>query len=464
MVEYCPRLRRSIDGSVATDVTPEPYPNPARAWYGVGVFALMLLVLFGNAGIISLLVDDIKRDLQLNDVKASLVIGFAASALYAVLALPVARLVDTLSRRVILGIGLLILGSSSLATGLAATFGTLFLARLLGGVGAAGSGPATYSILADYFPPAKLPRAVSVMNIGTVYGAALALLIGATLLVALRATPTLTLPLVGSVRSWQVIFIITAIPDFVLALLMLTTVLEPPRRGRRPATALSAGGQRAVPVREVFRFLWDGRAAFGPMFGGLLVTSLAAGVLSWTPMFYVRTYGWSPAHYGFLQGIIGLIASPLGLLTGGYLAEWYARRGRDDANLRVVALGATLHLPFSIGMPLMPSPYLALTLGAFNGFLAFMGAGPQNAALQVLVPNRMRGQVTALFLFIFSMVGLGFSPTLVALLTNYVFQDESLLRYSMLTVSATLGPLGALIFWRGVRPYGEAFARARAWH
>ena len=440
----------------------EPYPDPRRAWYGVGVFALMLLVLFGNSGIIGLLVDDIKRDLGLSDVEASLIIGFAASSLHAILALPVSRLVDTVSRRLILGVGLLILGASSLATGLAATFGTLFLARLLGGIGAAGSGPATYSILADYFPPAKLPRAVSFMNIGTVYGGALALLIGATLLIALRATPTVTLPLVGAVRSWQVIFMITAVPDFLLALLMLTTVLEPPRRGR---LALARGATpRAVPVREVFRFLWDGRAHFGPMFGGLLVTSLAAGVLTWTPMFYVRTYGWSPAQYGFLQGMIGLVASPLGLLAGGYLAEWFARRGRDDANLRVVALAATLHLPFSIGMPLMPSPYLALTLGALNGFVGFMGAGPQNAALQVLVPNAMRGQVTALFLFIFSMVGLGFSPTLVALLTHYVFQDESLLRYSMLVISGTLGPLGAVIYWLGVRPYGAAFARARAWH
>ena len=442
---------------------PEPYPNQRHAWYGVGVFALMLLILFGNSGIINLLIDDIKRDLHLNDFKASLIIGFAASALNATLALPISRLVDSVSRRLMLGIGLVILGCSSLATGIAATFGTLFLARLLGGVGGAGSGPATYSILADYFPPAKLPRAVSFMNIGFVYGAALSLLLGATLITALRSSPTLTLPVVGTIRSWQVIFLITAIPDFILAVLMLTTVLEPPRRGRR---ALAAAGiaQQTVPVRDVFRFLWDGRAAFGPMFGGLMVNSLAMGVLAWTPMFYVRTYGWSPAKYGYLQGIIGLIIAPLGLLAGGYLAEWFARRGRNDANLRVVALGATLHLPLSIALPLMPSPYIALTMGAINTFILSMGAGPQNAALQVLVPNRMRGQVTALFLFLFSMVGLGISPTLVAVLTNYVFHDESMLRYSIFVINVTVGPLAAIIFWRGVRPYGEAFARARAWH
>jgi MFS family permease len=465
-VELCRRGPQSIGRIVTTTVTPEPYPNQRRAWYGVGVFALMLLVLFGNAGIINLLVDDIKRDLQLNDTQVSLVIGFAASALNALLALPVSRLVDSVSRRLMLAIGLIILGSSSLATGLAATFGTLFMARLLGGIGGAGSGPATYSILADYFPPAKLPRAVSMMNVGFVYGAALSLLLGATLLTALRSTPTLTLPLVGTIRSWQVIFLITAIPDFLLAVLMLTTVLEPPRRGRRALAAAGAASaqQRSVPVKAVFRFLWDGRAAFGPMFGGLLVNSLAMGVLTWTPMFYVRTYGWSPAHYGYLQGIIGLVVSPLGLLAGGYLAEWYAKQGRDDANLRVVALVATLHLPLSIATPLMPSPYIAITMGAINGFILSMGAGPQNAALQVLVPNQMRGQVTALFLFLFSMVGMGISPTLVAVLTNYVFHDESMLRYSIFVINATLGPLAAYVFWRGVKPYGEAFARARAWH
>jgi hypothetical protein len=53
---------------------------------------------------------------------------------------------------------------------------------------------------------------------------------------------------------------------------------------------------------------------------------------------------------------------------------------------------------------------------------------------------------------------------LVAVLTNYVFQDESMLRYSIFVINLTLGPLAAYIFWRGVKPYGEAFARARAWH
>ncbi len=93
--------------------------------------------------------------------------------------------------------------------------------------------------------------------------------------------------------------------------------------------------------------------------------------------------------------------------------------------------------------------------------LILIGVGPQNAALQVIVPNEMRGQVTALFLFLFTMIGFGIAPTVVALLTDYVFRDEMKLRYSIATMHAVLAPLAAFVFWRGlggIRPGGRARA------
>jgi O-antigen/teichoic acid export membrane protein len=95
--------------------------------------------------------------------------------------------------------------------------------------------------------------------------------------------------------------------------------------------------------------------------------------------------------------------------------------------------------------------------------LILIGVGPQNAALQVIVPNEMRGQVTALFLFLFTMIGFGIAPTVVALLTDYVFRDELKLRYSIASLHAVLAPLAAFVFWRGLRGYGRAVAHARSW-
>jgi MFS family permease len=263
-------------------------------------------------------------------------------------------------------------------------------------------------------------------------------------------------------RPWQVVFLIIAIPELLLALLLFTTLREPPRRGVRSAGP-PKGPTRAVPVKEVFRFLLENRRAFLPMFLGLSVNVVALGTLAWQPAFYMRTYGWTPQQYGVIQGIVTLLISPIGLVGGGLLAEKLAKRGYDDANLRVVFITAVVHTPFAVLYPLMPTPTLALALGAINTTLLGMGAGPQNAALQVILPNEMRGQVTALFLFVFNVIGLGLGPTIVALLTDHVFGADVLVRYSIVTVHAIAGVLGAIIFWFGMKPYGEAFARARNW-
>jgi MFS family permease len=447
------------DSTPAAEASTQPWPTSRQAWYGVTIFGLTVMTLFGSQGLMGLLMQSIKVDLGLTDTQVSLLVGFAAAAFNALASLPISRLIDRFSRRMIIGVGLLAAGIASALTGLANSFWAIFAARLFGGIGGAGNGPATYSLLADYFPPARLPKAIAFMNFGFTSGTGLALLLGGTLIAALSAMPDTTLPLIGQVRPWQLVFLVMAIPDLILALLMLTTVHEAPRRGR-----MTGGGNRAVPIRTVIEYLKQHRDAFGPMFLGLALNSLAmGGTLAWAAPFYERTYGWGPAQYGIIQGFVTLLIAPAGLAFGGWLAERWARQGRDDANMRVVALSAAAHLPFAIAYALMPNPYLALAGSSLNTVLVLIGAGPQNAALQTIVPNEMRGQVTALFLFMFTMIGLGLAPTMVALLTDLVFQDESRLRYSIAAVHAVMGPAALIVFLRGLPAYGRAVAQARGW-
>ena len=445
---------------MAAATVQQPWPSSRLAWYGVTMFGLTVMTLFGSNALIGLLVQPIKVDLGLTDTQVSLIVGFAAAAFNAIASLPISRLVDRMSRRLIIGVGLLVMGTGSALTGLANGFWQLFAARLFTGIGGAGNGPATYSILADYFPPAKLPKAIAFMNFGFTSGTGIALLLGGTLIAAVSGMGDITLPVIGIVRGWQLVFLVMAIPDLILGLLMLTTVYEPPRRG----LALAAGAShRAAPISAVLAHLWRERAAFGPMFLGLACNSLAMGTQVWAAAFYQRTYGWGPAQYGIIQGFVLLLIAPFGLAFGGWLAERWARQGRDDANLRVVLVAGLAHMPFAIAYALMPSPYLALAGASLNLVLILIGVGPQNAALQVIVPNEMRGQVTALFLFLFTMIGIGIAPTVVALLTDYVFRDELKLRYSIATMHGVLAPLAAFVFWRGLNGYGRAVAHARSW-
>jgi MFS family permease len=435
----------------------QPWPSAGRAWYCVTLLGMTVLTLFGSVQVVGLLTQSIKRDLALSDTQVSLVVGLASALINALLSLPISRLVDRWSRRMIMGVGLLVVGIGSIFTAISHSFAQIFAARLFAGAGGAGNGPAAYSLLADYFPPARLPRAIAFMNFGFTSGNGLALLLGGALIGVLARLGNVTLPVFGELHGWQLVFLILAVPDLALGMLLLTTMHEPPRRGRAMAA------NRAAPVADVLNYLWTHRAAFGPMFGGLALNSLALGTLPWVAPFYERTYGWSPAQYGIIFGFVYLLIAPLGLTFGGLLAEHWAKQGRDDANLRVVAVAAVVHMPFAILYPLMPTPYLALALLSLNTVLILIGAGPQNAALQVIVPNEMRGQVTALFLTIFTLIGFGVGPTVVAATTDYVFGDETKLRYSIALLNGVLAPAAAIMFWRGLRAYGRAVAATRSW-
>lgn len=437
----------------------QPWPSPRLAWYAVFVFSLSLLINFLDRGIVGLLVEPIKADLGLSDTQMGFILGFAFVTFYALLGLPIARLIDIGTRRTIFGVGIALWSVMTAACGLAGNFWQLFLARIGVGVGEACTGPSTFSMLADLFPRDKLPRALAVLNFGFTTGNGLALIIGGTVIAILAAAPPLALPGFGELATWQTTLLIVGLPGLVVAGLAFT-LPEPVRRGIDRA---AAGGD--VPsVREVARYVFTYRAAYGLMIVAIaLKTVLAFGQQAWGPVFYIRTFGWSPVDYGLIQGTIILVLGPLGAVFGSRLAERLYARGHDDANMRVVFYSSYFVVPLSILFPLMPSAELAVAVGALNFFCAAWVLGPQNAAIQVITPNRMRGQVTALFLFAFNIIGFGLGPLVVPLLTDFVFRDEALIGYSLATAAAVLGPLAMIVIWMSLKPYGERLAAAREW-
>jgi MFS family permease len=444
----------------AAPASAEPWPSPARAWYAVVIFGFTILTLFGNQWIIALLIEPMKHDLNLTDKQISLVVGVIGSLVLAAASLPVSKLADTYSRRVIIGIGLLILGICSALSGLATTAVQLLIIRLVGGVGGAGNGSATFSMLGDLFPPTKLPKAMATMNIGFMVALGLSYILGGTLIFALQKVPILSLPLLGELHPWQVVFLILAVPDLLLGLLMLFTVHEPKRRGRAMHGDAAARRVKAATFAQIRDYMSTNAAAFWPMYVGLAFNCLALGTSFWMAPFYSRTYGWGPDKFGIIQGCVLLVLAPAGLWFGGWLAEQLARRGRADANLRVVFIATLAHIPFAVFFGLMPSPWLALAMASLNTCVIGIGTGPQNAAFQAIVPNEMRGQVTASFLFVFT-VAAAIGPYLVGWMTTD-WLGENNLRYALVIMHAILGPLAALSFWKGLKAYGAAVLRTRA--
>lgn len=439
----------------------EAWPDERKAWYAVFVFSLALLCDFIDRGIVTLLVPAIKADLQLSDTQMGFLLGFAFIFFYAFLGLPIARLVDSKSRRLVMACGIATWSVMTGLCGLAQNFWQLFIARVGVGVGEACNGPSTYSMMADLFPREKLTRAISVLQLGTVYGMGLGSIIGGGVLYMVSHWPPVEVPVLGPLKPWQLTFMIVGFPGVLIAML-LATVEEPKRRGRL-TQATGKTSHKAIPIQDVGKFLRANWKVYAPMFVGLGIGGLGMGAASWGPTFFYRTYGWETSEFAVYSGILTMTISPFGLYAGTRLAEWYMRNGYDDANMRLVIVTHTVAIPLGILYPLMPNPYLALGVMGLATFIRMMGPGAQNAALQVITPNEMRGQITALYLFIFNMVGYGLGPVYVAVLTDYVFGAEDQLRYALATSAAIVSPLSTLILWLGMKPYGEAYARAKAW-
>ena len=441
-----------------TTAPPMDYPPTGQAYWALFIFALSLLINSLDRGIINLLIEPIKRDLHLTDVQVSLLMGFAFVVFYILLGFPIASLADSKSRRLIVSFGLFCWSGMTALCGVAQNFWSFFFCRVGVGVGEACTGPATLSMLADYFPPAKLTRAIAFMSFGGIAGVGLAQMIGAAVVQSVQGVPDLHVPIVGTIHNWQMVFFVVGLPGLIVAALMLT-VVEPRRRGRFRLAASMA----KVPWSTVLQFVAKNWKCYIPMFCAMgLSTIVHTGTLAWSIVFYQRTYDWSPYQTGYVLGLVALITSPVGMLLGAWFAERYAARGFDDANMRVVAWAATFAIPWSILGPLMPSPWLAASMAAIGGIIFSIGAAPMSASLQVITPNEMRGRVTALYLFIANVLGTGLGPTVIATLTDVVFHDESKLRYS-LVLAALFGWVPAACYWYARRHYREAVIRAKGW-
>ena len=440
---------------------PAAWPHRARAYYALLILTLALMVATIDRGVLSVLVEHIKRDLHVSDTQFSVLSGFAFVFFYAFLGLPIARLADRHSRRLIIGLGIAFWSVMTALGGIAQSYQQLFWARVAVGAGESSFAPATYSILTDSFPREKLPMAMSLLSMGFVCGSGFALIAGGAALQAAAAMGPVVLPVVGALHWWQSVFFLVGVPGLIIALLM-ATVAEPQRRGL--LSGVAGARPDKVPVRVIGRFLAEQWRTFLPIFAAMGVkTLLAFGAALWTPAFFVRTYGWQMSLTGYRLGLAAVLVSPFGLLVGGWLAEYYERRGRDDANLRVLQIATIAVVPTSILYPLMPSPQAAFVLYGLNIFLASVGIGPGNAALQIVTPNQMRGQIRALFQLVFNLVGYAIGPLFVALFTDHVFHADSAIRYSLATAAAITGPIAVGLTWWGMKPYARSVAHAASW-
>lgn len=426
----------------------------AYPWYVAGTLTLAYCFSAIDARVLTLLVIPIKQDLNLTDFQISLLQGFAFALLYSVAAIPIGRLVDTTRRRTsIIVFGVLFWSFMTIMCGLVRSFWQLFAARIGVGMGEATLSPTAYSLISDYFEPKRRALAISLYAIGYPIGGGLALIIGGFLLQFFTAQGGGSLPIIGALAPWQMVFIAVGLPGVIVASLLMT-IREPVRQ------ELAKGYEdRVMPLSATFAYLKTHWKVYAMLIGAIsLIGMLAIGSSLWYPTFLIRTYGIPVAEVGLYYGVVMLVCGTIGTIAGGWMSGRLMQKGQSDANIRIVLVTTVLKALPLIAGPLMPSAPLALACMALGTLIGQGAQGVIIAAIQDVTPNQLRGQVMALTLLCVNLVGLGCGASFIAAITDFGFGDEGAIRYSIALAGAILLPIIVAIIVAGLPVYRRTLA------
>jgi len=131
--------------------------------------------------------------------------------------------------------------------------------------------------------------------------------------------------------------------------------------------------------------------------------------------------------------------------------------------MRVGLIAVLLMTPIGIAFYLAPSGNVAMVLYVPFVYFASAPFGVAPAAIQQIMPNAMRGQASAIYIFLVSVIGLGLGPTAVALVTDYVFYDNYAIRYSLMIVGCAAQLIAAIFLWFGLKPFAASLDRLKLW-
>lgn len=346
----------------------------AYKWWVVAMLWFVCLFNYADRQAIFSVFPLLKSEMGLSDIQLG-VVGSSFMIVYA-LAGPFAGMVgDRLSRKTIILGGLIFWSLVTIATAVSTKYWHLVLFRALEGLGEAFYFPASMSLISDYHGKDTRSRAMS-LHQSSVYAGTI---LGGTLS-----------GYFGQHYGWRSSFYLFGSLGVVLGA-MLLALLREPIRGQSEAgepdahQALRVGRGMWAELKEVF---------VHPMFWVLVAVFVGANFvamifLTWMPSFLFRKFEMSLSMAGLSATVYLQIASVLGVLSGGVLADRLARKHRGG-RMMTQMLGLLCGVPFifltgwTLSVPVL--------VAAMTGFGYFKGLYDANiwASLYDVVPVERR--------------------------------------------------------------------------
>lgn len=427
-----------------------PAGRPARPAYAIYMLVLLVFAsMLSNADrqVVAVLLPAIKAEFGLSNAMLGLIAGPAFIVPYVLFTMPLARLADRWSRRSVLAGAIFVWSMASAACGLATSATQLIMGRLVVGMGEAGGGPPSQSLVATLFDKRR-SLAMGVLSSGVYFGILLGLAGGA---------------LLAAYGGWRMAFLALAAPGVPLALLIWWT-------GPRRAKAVSRTALPTDSVRTVLSHCLSIRSLLLLSIGMGLFNIFGYGAATWLPSYLTLSHGMSVVEAGTWMGFSAAGGGILGSLASGAIVESLLPRDQKW-QLRVPAAGLLLSFPLFLIIFTLPNgaaisvlglslPTVALLMLA-TGFLNALWMGPSYAALARVVPPHLRSQAIGLLAVIINVMGSLVGPPAAGIVSDAFsarFGPESL-RYSLMTMSV-LAVIGGAMIWRAASHYPSDMVEA----
>jgi len=343
--------------------------------------------------------------------------------------------------------------------GVTRDFSQLFVARMGVGAGEAGLSPPAYSLILDSFRPEQAGFAMSFYKLGVYVGGGIALVVGGVLFDYFSSIGGFDLPFIGHLKAWQLTLISVGAPGLLLSVLLLT-ITEPTRKD----LVGEAGKAIQLPISSVGRFIWVRRRVYLTLFLGSSMLAMAGyGSAAWYPEFLFRNYGMTKSEAGYSFGMILLTAGSAGVMFGAWMARKLSDRGYKDANIRTIFITSLLALPLTVAAPITGDSQMTLLILWPGVMMGSSYLGVMAVAIVVITPNQMRGQITAVYIFVTNILGMAIGTSVLAAFTDFLYQDDGLLHYSIATANGLFYPVAAVLFWYCLAAYRVSFEEAGQW-
>jgi MFS family permease len=408
-----------------TDATAEKVP--AYSWYALAVLTTVYVLNFLDRTLIYILFTPIKKEMAFSDLQLALLGTTSFVIFYTLLGIPFGRLADRTVRKNLIAGGLAVWSLFSGLTGFADSFWTIFLCRVMVGVGEATLGPAALSLLSDYFPTRMRGTVQSIYSSGIAIGGGLAFFLGGW---------------IGQDLGWRWAFYLLGFPGLVLAVAVFFLREQP--RGRTEQSAMAEAETdwrmlfRSVPLRYIY---------FGYALFGLATNNLGI----WVPTFFVRVHGLSLLTIGTAAGILSIVVGIPAMVLGGYFSDIF-RRKSSGGRMAFTAAAAVASIPLWLVLLFTGNLFVLIAVNVVLYALAVMWVGPATADVHELSGPHLRGLAIGIFFSTVNIIAYGIGAPLIGKVSDAlgVASNPEQMRLSLL-ICPVASALSVVLLWLGRR-------------